>query len=90
MAICIDISILCAFSFFIFFSAIYSHDQDSGGMLSLLGMIDQCLKTGRRQAWHAASVTNICAALLAGLKVSFVFGFLVISCKQFQLVSVDT
>ncbi|XP_063949543.1 protein SWEETIE isoform X2 [Daucus carota subsp. sativus] len=42
--------------------------QDSSGMLSLLGTIDQCLKTGRRQAWHAASVTNICAALLAGLK----------------------
>ncbi|KAK1357514.1 HEAT repeat-containing protein 5B [Heracleum sosnowskyi] len=42
--------------------------QDSSGMLSLLGTIDQCLKTGRRQAWHLANVTNICAALLAGLK----------------------
>ncbi|KAL8123865.1 hypothetical protein AgCh_011749 [Apium graveolens] len=42
--------------------------QDSRGMLSLFGMIDQCLKSGRRQAWHAASVTNICAALLSGLK----------------------
>lgn len=67
-----------------------SHDQDSGGMLSLLGTIDQCLKTGRRQAWHAASVTNICAALLAGLKVSLVFGSLVICCKQFLLASIDT
>lgn len=59
-------------------------------MLSLLGMIDQCLKTGRRQAWHAANVTNICAALLAGLKVSFVFGFFVIFRRQFQLASLDT
>lgn len=59
-------------------------------MLSLLGIIDQCLKSGRRQAWHIASVTNICAALLAGLKVSFVFGFLVIFCKQFQWPSIDT
>ncbi|CAI9766931.1 unnamed protein product [Fraxinus pennsylvanica] len=42
--------------------------QDSGGMLSLLGMIEQCLKTGKKQAWHAASVSNICVGLLAGLK----------------------
>ncbi|CAK9150708.1 unnamed protein product [Ilex paraguariensis] len=42
--------------------------QDSGGMLSLLGMIDQCLKVGKKQPWHTASVTNICVGLLAGLK----------------------
>ncbi|XP_043809967.1 protein SWEETIE isoform X3 [Manihot esculenta] len=42
--------------------------QDSGVMLQLLGMIEQCIKAGKRQAWHAASVTNICVGLLAGLK----------------------
>eukprot|EP00257_Ricinus_communis_P015345 XP_015573232.1 protein SWEETIE isoform X1 [Ricinus communis] len=42
--------------------------QDSGGMLLLLGMIEQCLKAGKKQIWHAASVTNICVGLLAGLK----------------------
>ncbi|XP_022772079.1 protein SWEETIE isoform X3 [Durio zibethinus] len=42
--------------------------QDSGGMLSLLGMMDQCLKAGKKQPWHAASITNICVGLLAGLK----------------------
>lgn len=43
--------------------------QDGSGRLSLLGMIDQCLKAGKKQSWHAASVTNICVGLLAGLKV---------------------
>ncbi|KAA8530559.1 hypothetical protein F0562_005268 [Nyssa sinensis] len=43
--------------------------QDSGGMLSLLGMIEQCLKAGKKQPWHAASVTNICVGLVAGLKI---------------------
>ncbi|KAH7554386.1 hypothetical protein JRO89_XS12G0185600 [Xanthoceras sorbifolium] len=42
--------------------------EDSSGMLSLLGMIEQCLKAGKKQSWHAASVTNICVGLLAGLK----------------------
>ncbi|KAL1536904.1 protein SWEETIE-like [Salvia divinorum] len=42
--------------------------QDSRGMLSFLGMVDRCLKAGKRQSWHAASVTNICVGLLAGLK----------------------
>ena len=37
--------------------------------MSLLGMLEQCLKTGKKQPWHAASVTNICVGLLAGLKV---------------------
>ncbi|BBH06892.1 HEAT repeat-containing protein [Prunus dulcis] len=27
--------------------------QDSGGMLSLLGTIEQCLKAGKKQPWHA-------------------------------------
>ncbi|KAK4416508.1 protein SWEETIE [Sesamum alatum] len=40
----------------------------SQGMLSLLSMVDQCLKAGKKQAWHAASITNICVGLLAGLK----------------------
>lgn len=43
--------------------------QDNNGMLSLLGTIEQCLKAGKKQQWHAVSVTNICVALLAGLKV---------------------
>jgi len=38
-------------------------------MLSLLGTIEQCLKAGKKQQWHAVSVTNICVALLSGLKV---------------------
>ncbi|XP_004306022.1 PREDICTED: HEAT repeat-containing protein 5B isoform X1 [Fragaria vesca subsp. vesca] len=42
--------------------------QDSGGMLSLLGMIEQSLKAGRKQPWHAASITNICVGLLSGFK----------------------
>ncbi|KAL0378079.1 UNVERIFIED_CONTAM: protein SWEETIE [Sesamum radiatum] len=42
--------------------------QDSRGMLSFLSIVDQCLKAGKKQAWHAASVTNICVGLLAGLK----------------------
>ncbi|KAJ7971209.1 HEAT repeat 5B-like protein [Quillaja saponaria] len=42
--------------------------QDNSSMLSLLGIIEQCLKTGRKQQWHAASVTNICVGLLAGFK----------------------
>ncbi|XVF71655.1 hypothetical protein PTKIN_Ptkin12aG0057000 [Pterospermum kingtungense] len=42
--------------------------QNSGGMLSLLGMMEQCLKAGKKQPWHAASLTNICVGLLAGLK----------------------
>ncbi|KAL3844866.1 hypothetical protein ACJIZ3_002269 [Penstemon smallii] len=42
--------------------------QDSSGMLSFLSIIDQCLRAGKRQAWHASSITNICVGLLAGLK----------------------
>ncbi|KAG6716276.1 hypothetical protein I3842_04G041200 [Carya illinoinensis] len=42
--------------------------QESSGMLSLLGMMEQCLKAGKKQSWHAASVTNICVGLLAGFK----------------------
>lgn len=43
--------------------------QDSQGMLSLLSVIQQCLKAGKKQQWRTASLTNICAGLLAGLKV---------------------
>ncbi|XP_034224220.1 protein SWEETIE isoform X2 [Prunus dulcis] len=42
--------------------------QDSGGMLSLLGTIEQCLKAGKKQPWHVASITNICVGLLSGFK----------------------
>ncbi|KAJ1391410.1 Armadillo-type fold [Sesbania bispinosa] len=47
--------------------------QDSGGMLSLLGIIEQCLKAGKKQHWRAASITNICAGLLAGFKTLLSF-----------------
>ncbi|GMH27186.1 hypothetical protein Nepgr_029029 [Nepenthes gracilis] len=47
--------------------------QDSNGMLSLLCMVEQCLKAGRKQSWHATSVTNVCAGLLAGLKALLTF-----------------
>lgn len=43
--------------------------QDNGGMLLLLGTVEQCLKAGKKQAWRIASLTNICVGLLAGLKV---------------------
>ncbi|KAL9993657.1 putative armadillo-like helical, protein SWEETIE [Helianthus debilis subsp. tardiflorus] len=42
--------------------------QDSSGMLSLLSILEQCLKTGRKHALHATSVTNVCVGLLSGLK----------------------
>ncbi|XP_021887968.1 protein SWEETIE, partial [Carica papaya] len=42
--------------------------QDNGEMLSLLGVIEHCLKAGKKQLWHPASMTNICVGLLAGLK----------------------
>jgi hypothetical protein len=45
--------------------------QDSSGMLALLGIIEQRLKAGKKQSWHAASVTNICVGLLTGFKVLF-------------------
>ncbi|KAJ1443259.1 Armadillo-type fold [Sesbania bispinosa] len=47
--------------------------QDSGGMPSLLGIIEQCLKAGKKQHWRAASITNICAGLLAGFKTLLSF-----------------
>lgn len=46
--------------------------QDSSGMLAILGIIEQCLKAGKKQSWHAASVTNICVGLLTGFKVLFI------------------
>ncbi|KAJ8637016.1 hypothetical protein MRB53_011283 [Persea americana] len=42
--------------------------QDSRGKVTLLGMMEQCLKAGKKQSWHAASVTNVCVGLLSGLK----------------------
>ncbi|KAL0664325.1 hypothetical protein Bca4012_101163 [Brassica carinata] len=42
--------------------------QDSRGMLSLLSVIQQCMKARKKQQWRTASLTNICAGLLAGLK----------------------
>ncbi|WZZ06311.1 hypothetical protein YC2023_092232 [Brassica napus] len=42
--------------------------QDSRGMLSLLSVIQQCMKARKKQQWRTASLSNICAGLLAGLK----------------------
>ncbi|KMZ69414.1 HEAT repeat-containing protein [Zostera marina] len=42
--------------------------QDSHGKLLLLNTIDNCLKTGKKQSWHATSITNACVGLLSGLK----------------------
>ncbi|XP_019453005.1 PREDICTED: HEAT repeat-containing protein 5B isoform X4 [Lupinus angustifolius] len=47
--------------------------QDSAGMLSLLGIVEQCLKSGKKQNWRARSVTNICVSLLAGFKALLSF-----------------
>ncbi|XP_020259958.1 HEAT repeat-containing protein 5B [Asparagus officinalis] len=46
--------------------------EDRSGMISLLNKIDQCLKTGKKLPYHAASITNACVALLAGLKALLV------------------
>ncbi|EPS72441.1 hypothetical protein M569_02317, partial [Genlisea aurea] len=51
----------------LFFGTIFAC-QDSNGMLSLIGIMNDCLKSGKRQPWHSASMTNICVGLLAGLK----------------------
>ncbi|XP_058736234.1 protein SWEETIE-like isoform X1 [Vicia villosa] len=51
----------------LFFGILFS-SQDSGGMLSLLGVIEQCLKAGKKQHWRKSSITNICVGLLAGFK----------------------
>ncbi|XP_071711040.1 protein SWEETIE [Rutidosis leptorrhynchoides] len=42
--------------------------QDSSEILSLLGILEQCLKTGKKHALHSISVTNVCVGLLSGLK----------------------
>ncbi|KAK1433251.1 hypothetical protein QVD17_10160 [Tagetes erecta] len=47
--------------------------QDSSEMLSLLGLIEQSLKTGKKHALHATSVTNACVGLLSGLKALLTF-----------------
>ncbi|KAK7304321.1 hypothetical protein VNO77_45189 [Canavalia gladiata] len=56
----------------LFFGIIFA-SQDSGGMLSLLGIIEQCLKAGKKQHWRTASLTNICVGLLAGFKALLSF-----------------
>ncbi|KAJ7552272.1 hypothetical protein O6H91_06G048200 [Diphasiastrum complanatum] len=38
--------------------------------LQLLDLMEASHKAGRKQNWHAANTTNICVALLAGLKAS--------------------
>lgn len=40
------------------------------GKLQLLDIVDQSLKTGKKQAWHTANITNVCVGLLAGLKAT--------------------
>ncbi|KAI3726462.1 hypothetical protein L1987_66259 [Smallanthus sonchifolius] len=47
--------------------------QDSSEVLSLLSILEQCLKTGKRHALHATSVTNVCVGLLSGLKAILTF-----------------
>ncbi|KAK9106905.1 hypothetical protein Syun_022916 [Stephania yunnanensis] len=42
--------------------------KDNGGIMLLLGMIERCLKAGKKQSWHNASLTNACVGLLAALK----------------------
>nr|GFC19082.1 alanine aminotransferase 2, mitochondrial [Tanacetum cinerariifolium] len=42
--------------------------QDSSGMLSLLSTLEQCLKSRKKHALHATSVTSVCVGLLSGLK----------------------
>ncbi|GJW51465.1 protein SWEETIE isoform X1 [Tanacetum coccineum] len=42
--------------------------RDSSGMLSLLSTLEQSLKSGKKHALHATSVTNVCVGLLSGLK----------------------
>ncbi|CAJ1844997.1 unnamed protein product [Sphenostylis stenocarpa] len=56
----------------LFFGTMFA-SQDSAGMLSLLGIIEQCLKAGKKQHWHKASLTNICVGLLAGFKALLSF-----------------
>ncbi|EFH64838.1 binding protein [Arabidopsis lyrata subsp. lyrata] len=50
-------------------SKVSSFPLDSQGMLSLLSVIQQCMKAGKKQQWRTASLTNICAGLLAVLCV---------------------
>lgn len=58
-------------------------------MISLLGTIVQCLRSGKKQQWHTSSVTNVCVGLLAGLKVLLLFMALILGyvCHQTQQVS---
>ncbi|KAL2329485.1 hypothetical protein Fmac_017066 [Flemingia macrophylla] len=56
----------------LFFGIIFA-SQDSDGMLSLLSVIEQCLKAGKKQHWRKASLTNICVGLLTGFKALLSF-----------------
>lgn len=51
-------------------------------MLSLLGTIEQCLKAGKKQPWHVASITNICVGLLSGFKVLVLLFYLLYRTSQ--------
>ncbi|XP_078176772.1 HEAT repeat-containing protein isoform X2 [Carex rostrata] len=47
--------------------------QDNREKIALLKRIDQCLKTGKKQAWYLSFVTNACVGLLSGLKCILAF-----------------
>ncbi|XP_061348491.1 protein SWEETIE-like isoform X3 [Gastrolobium bilobum] len=63
----------CLVNQMLLFLGILFASQDNGGMLSLLGIIEQCLKAGKKQHWRAANITNICVGLLAGFKTLLSF-----------------
>ncbi|XP_031496740.1 protein SWEETIE isoform X2 [Nymphaea colorata] len=44
--------------------------QGTKGKLMLLSLIQQSLKSGKKQSWHTYSTTNACVALLTSLKSS--------------------
>nr|GEY28823.1 RNA-directed DNA polymerase, eukaryota, reverse transcriptase zinc-binding domain protein [Tanacetum cinerariifolium] len=52
---------------FIFNYVVKLLPQDSSGMLSLLSTLEQSLKSGKKHALHAMSVTNVYVGLLSGL-----------------------
>nr|GEY09037.1 protein SWEETIE isoform X1 [Tanacetum cinerariifolium] len=53
---------------FIFNCVVKLLSQDSSGMLSLLSTLEHSLKSGKKHALHATSVTNVYVGLLSGLK----------------------
>ncbi|BBN09583.1 HEAT repeat-containing protein 5 [Marchantia polymorpha subsp. ruderalis] len=44
--------------------------QTEKGKLQLLEIILESARAGKKQSWHSANITNICVALLGGLKAS--------------------